>query len=219
VDQRTATDAWLAPDPIVERVPLGASSWLDVVRGLVVDADRVHDDLVASVNWEQGRVFRYERWIDEPRLSAYQRTATAHPALQAVQSWLSARYRVRYEGVALAHYRDARDSVAWHRDRELRYLDDTVIGVLSLGARRHFLLRPLTGERREADDMTDVVDARPGSGDLLVMGGRAQAEWLHAVPKERGRVGSRVSAQWRYTSGRGKRDNNPSYFAPRHFNR
>ena len=35
------------------------------------------------------------------------------------------------------------------------------------------------------------------------MGGRCQAAWLHAVPKVRGRVRSRVSAQWRWTSRRG----------------
>jgi hypothetical protein len=50
-----------------------------------------------------------------------------------------------------------------------------------------------------------------------VMGGRCQAAWLHAVPKVRVQTASRVSAQWRWTSRRGRRDNNPSYYAPRHF--
>jgi alkylated DNA repair dioxygenase AlkB len=217
VEPSAATDTWLVADPVVERVDLAPSSWVDVVRGLLPDGDRVHDELLTSVTWEQGKVFRYERWVGEPRLSSYQRTARAHPALQAVQAWISARYHVTFEGVALAHYRDERDSVAWHRDRELRYLDDTVIGVLSLGARRPWLLRPLTDRRAEADEMTGVLDARPSSGDLLVMGGRAQAEWLHAVPKQQARTGSRISAQWRYTSRRGRRDNNPGYYAPRHY--
>ena len=53
----------------------------------------------------------------------------------------------------------------------------------------------------------------------MVMGGRCQAAWLHAVPKVRHRVRSRVSAQWRWTSRRGRRDPNPSYYAPRHFSR
>ena len=121
--------------------------------------------------------------------------------------------------MALAHYRNERDSVAFHRDRELRWLDDTLIGVLSLGARRPWLLRPLTGTRRpvEDDDMADVIDLSPAGGDLLVMGGQCQAAWLHAVPKARVRTASRVSAQWRWTSRRGRRDNNPSYYAPRHF--
>ena len=64
------TTTWLAADPVVERVELADRSWVDVVRGLVPAADAVHDELVANVAWEQGKVFRYERWIDEPRLGA-----------------------------------------------------------------------------------------------------------------------------------------------------
>jgi alkylated DNA repair dioxygenase AlkB len=216
-----ARGTWLVAEPNVERLQLDESCWVDVVRRLVTDADAVHDELVATVAWEQGRVFRYERWIDEPRLSSYQSGSKRHPALAETQAWISRRYRVPFDGVALAHYRDERDSVAFHRDRELRWLDDTVIGVLTLGARRPWLMRPLTGRRADDDDddMSGVIDLAPASGDLMVMGGRCQAAWLHAVPKVRGRVRSRVSAQWRWTSRRGRRDNNPSYYAPRHFTR
>ena len=138
------------------------------------DGDAVHDELVASVTWEQGRVFRYERWIDEPRLSSWQSGDRRHPALAEVEHWISRRYRVRFDGVALAHYRNERDSVAFHRDRELRWLDDTVIGVLSLGARRPWLVKPL-GRRDLDDDTAGAIDLSPASGDLLVMGGRCQA--------------------------------------------
>ena len=221
--QRDLVDRrWLTAEPTVERVQLDDSSWVDITRGLVVDADAVHDELVAAVAWDQGRVFRYERWIDEPRLSAYQSGPNRHPALVDVERWINTRYKVQFDGVALAHYRDERDSVAFHRDRELRWLDDTVIGVLTLGARRPWLMKPLTGRRTDAGDddhLTDAVDLSPASGDLMVMGGRCQAAWLHAVPEVRHRVRSRVSAQWRWTSRRGRRDPNPSYYAPRHFSR
>ena len=205
--------SWVVADPAVERVQLDDASWVDVVRGLVPDGDAVHDELVPPSPWEQGRVFRYERWIDEPRLSSWQSGDRRHPALAEVEHWISRRYRVRFDGVALAQYRDERDSVAFHRDRELRWLDDTVIGVLSLGARRPWLVKPL-GRRDLDDDTAGAIDLCPASGDLMVMGGRCQAAWLHAVPKVRGRVRSRVSAQWRWTSRRGQRDRNPSYFAP-----
>ncbi len=225
--QRDLVDrAWLTPEPSVERVQLDELAWVDVVRGLVDEADAVHDELVSAVAWEQGRVFRYERWIDEPRLSAYQSGLGRHPALADVEQWITTRYKVPFDGVALAHYRDEHDSVAFHRDRELRWLDDTVIGVLTLGARRPWLMKPLTGRRTDAGDDDHLVDfgagaidLSPASGDLMVMGGRCQAAWLHAVPKVRHRVRSRVSAQWRWTSKRGRPDSNPSYYAPRHFSR
>ena len=106
-----------------------------------------------SVAWEQGRVFRYERWIDEPRLGAVQSGDQPPSGADRRRAAGSAtRYKVQFGSVALAHYRDENDSVAFHRDRELRWLDDTVIGVLTLGARRPWLMKPLTGRRTDAGD-------------------------------------------------------------------
>ena len=211
---------WVVGDPVVERIDLDDRCWVDVVRGLVPHsaADVVHDELAASVTWQQGRVFRYDRYIDEPRLGGWQAGEARHPALVEVEDWISGRYRVRFDGVALAHYRNERDSVAWHRDREMKWLDDTVIAVLTLGAQRPWLMRPLTERRVDDADVTDAIDFSPASGDLLIMGGRAQAAWLHAVPKV-AVARSRVSVQWRWTSRRGRPDMNPSYYAPRHFSR
>jgi hypothetical protein len=180
----------------------------------------VHHELLAAVPWQQGKVFRYERWIDEPRLGAVQKGDERHPALREAQAWFMRRYRISLPAsVPLALYRDERDSVGFHRDRELRWLDDTVIGVLTLGAKRPWLMKPLGrgGQRYDDEDMTGVIDLAPASGDLLVMGGRCQAAWLHAVPRVQGRARSRISAQWRWTSRTGRRDPNPSYYAPRRF--
>jgi alkylated DNA repair dioxygenase AlkB len=218
------TTTWLAADPVVERVDLADRSWVDVVRGLVPAADDVHDALMETVAWEQNKVFRYERWIDEPRLGAAQKGDDRHPALREAQTWLMRRYRISLPAsVPLALYRNERDGVGFHRDRELRWLEDTVIGVLTLGAQRSWLMKPLgrSGQRTFGDDedMSNVIDLAPASGDLLVMGGRCQAAWLHAVPQTPGRCRSRISAQWRWTSRTGRRDPNPGYYAPRRFGR
>jgi alkylated DNA repair dioxygenase AlkB len=211
---------WLAATPVVERVDLDATSWVDVARGLVVDADAVHDELLATATWEQGAVFRYEKHVPEPRMMGMLPQGQRHPALVAVTTWLTRRYRVQFPGVALVQYRDERDSVGFHRDRELRWLDDTIIGVATFGARRPWLMRPIGSNRYAVDDdLADAIDLSPASGDVLVMGGRSQADWLHAVPKVHGRVRSRISAQWRWTSKRGHRDTNPNFSAPRHFSR
>jgi alkylated DNA repair dioxygenase AlkB len=211
---------WLAPSAVVERVDLDATSWVDVARGLILDADAVHDELLATASWEQGEVFRYEKYVPEPRMMGSLPRDTRHPALVATQTWLTRRYRVQFPGPALVQYRDERDSVGFHRDRELRWLDDTIIGVATFGAHRPWLMRPIGANRYAIDDdLADAIDLSPTSGDVLVMGGRSQADWLHAVPKVRGRVRSRISAQWRWTSRRGYRDTNPGFAAPRHFSR
>lgn len=206
----------------VERIELGGGAWVDVARGLVPEPDRLYELLVAGAPWRQGRVFRYERWVDEPRLGAWYPLAgpAPDPVLIELTRWLTHRYRARFDGYALAWYRHGRDSQAFHRDRELRFLDDTVIGVLSLGARRPWLLRPRT--HRDRHDLARdgaTHDLAPSGGDLVVMGGRCQADWEHAVPKVAGAVGGRVSVQWRWTSRRGRPVEGASYRAPRHFNR
>jgi alkylated DNA repair dioxygenase AlkB len=210
----------------IERLQLDDRSWVDVVRGLVPTgvADATHDELAATARWIRGRVFRYERWVEEPRLSAWQAGPGRHPVLAEVQAWIEARYRgVRFDGVALARYRDGDDLVAWHRDRELRWLEGAVIGVATFGAQRPFLLRPVGangGVKRAAadDDLADALDIAPASGDLLVMGGWCQLRWLHAVPPVRDpTLGSRISAQYRWTPRRGRPDTAPGYFAPRYF--
>jgi alkylated DNA repair dioxygenase AlkB len=214
---------WLAPpdEVAVERIQLDERSWVDVVRGLVPAGQRVHDDLVRTARWRTGRTYRYERWVDDVRLSATQSGPRRHPALVEVEHWLVRRYRVRFSGVVLSQYRHAREGLGFHRDRGMTWLDDTLVGLLSLGARRPFLVRPDPGrpEIDPDDALRDAIDVSPASGDLLVMGGRCQREWLHAVPTSVTPVGSRISAQWRWTSRRGEPDTDPTSRDPRYFSR
>ncbi len=68
-----------------------------------------------------------------------------HPALTEARVALESRYRVPLSGPGLNYYRDGHDSVAPHSDRELRELNDTLVAILTLGARRPFLVRPKAG--------------------------------------------------------------------------
>jgi alkylated DNA repair dioxygenase AlkB len=219
-----AVEAFIDTDVAVEHVELDATSWVDVSRGWVRGAGELYAALAASVPWQQGRVFRYERSIDEPRMGCWfggDRPAP-HPVFVDAQRAIEARYRVQFDGFALAWYRDGNDSVAFHRDTDMRYCDNTVIAILSIGARRQWLMQPRGNRDRFRDDYGGkALDFRPGDGDLLVLGGRCQADWLHAVPKARhlGRAGGRISAQWRWTSRTGRAETDPSYNKPRHFSR
>ncbi len=203
-----------------ERVWLDERSWVDVVRGWLPDADEVHAAVLEKADWFQGRIFRYERYVDEPRLSASSKTGLAdlHPALVEAHRTIRRTYGVDFPRPALAQYRDGQDSVAFHCDRELRWLEDTIIGVLTLGATRPWLLRPRARRSEEAPNGGATHDIRPASGDLLVMGGRCQADWHHAVPKVP-TVGPRISLQWRWTSRRGRPETGPNYRAPRTYSR
>lgn len=203
------------PDATFERIQLDDGSWVDTARSWLTGADDVYAHLVTNVAFRQGRVWRYERWVDEPRMGAGGSLASpGHPVLADAQKAIAARYKVHFHGFGFAYYRDSHDSVAMHRDREMRWLDDTVVGILTFGAQRPFLV-----QRRNTRDASTARDLSPASGDLMVFGGRFQADWLHGVPKTRHAVRGRISAQWRYTSKRGRRDTQPGYYAPREFSK
>jgi alkylated DNA repair dioxygenase AlkB len=174
-----------------QRTELDATSWVDVSRGWLQGADTLLEALVERVPWRQGRRWMYERMVDDPRVSAWYRAGDElpHPALVEVRRALQEQYGVPLGAVGCNYYRDGQDSVAWHRDRELRHLDRTLVAIVTLGGPRPFLVRPRGGGRSR--------DFRPGSGDLLVMGGRCQADWEHSVPKVR-RAPPRLSLSLRW---------------------
>jgi alkylated DNA repair dioxygenase AlkB len=205
-----------------ERIELDEHSWVDVHRGWLAEADAVFAAVRDGTRWSQGRIFRYDRWVDEPRMGAGGRPGpgAAHPVLTEAHRALQHRYGVSFDGFGLARYRDGRDGQAFHRDRDMRWLDDTVIALLTLGARRPWLLRPRANRyAHEAPDQGATHDLSPAGGDLLVMGGATQVGWEHSVPKVHGTVGERISVQWRWTSRRGRPVEGASYRAPRHYSR
>jgi alkylated DNA repair dioxygenase AlkB len=195
-----------------ERIQLDATSWVDVIRGWVRDPNEVYADLVRDVPWRQSSTWRYDHAEPENRLSAWGRPTTHQALLDATRA-LGAGYGVNFDGPALCFYEHGGHAMGMHRDREMRWLEQTVIGVLSLGLQRPFVVCP-RGSR--PGDLSSAIDLFPASGDLIVMGGRAQADWLHGVPGVVSRRG-RISAQWRWTSKTGRPEKGPGYFAPRHY--
>ena len=123
----------------------------------------------------------YDRLVDEPRLTAWwsehQGRPEPLPVLAVARQALSGLYGVHFDSIGFNLYRDGDDSVAWHGDRHRRHLTDPIVAILSVGARRPFLLRPKGGG--------PSTRFEPGEGDLLVMGGACQHDWQHCVPKVR----------------------------------
>jgi alkylated DNA repair dioxygenase AlkB len=176
-----------------DRIDLGGGAWVDLARNWLSGADDLLDRLIRTIDWQHHRRWMYDRMVDEPRLTRWYSSAEALPqrALTRFRAAAGRHYRVRFGAMGLNYYRTGADSVAFHSDRELRHLDDTLVAILTLGAARPFLLRPKGGG--------PSIDLRPASGDLLVMGGTCQATWEHAVPKVSAGAGPRISASIRWS--------------------
>ena len=209
-------------DATVERVQLDEHSWVDVTRGWLADAEEVFGVLLDTVPWQASKLFRYDHVVEERRLGAmWQRgMPLPHEALAEATRSLQQRYRVVFEGFGLIQYRDGKDGQAFHRDTDMKWLDDTVVAVLTLGQRRPWLLRPWANKNRDLENKGATHDLSPGPGDLIVMGGRAQADWQHSVPyRPTDQLGVRISIQWRFAHRRGKPFVGSSYRAPLHYGR
>jgi alkylated DNA repair dioxygenase AlkB len=208
-------------DAEFERTWLDDRSWVDLARGWLDGQAAVLEVLQRDLQWERGRIYRYDHWVEEPHLGAgYRLDRPPHPVLVEAQRTLQHHYGHRFMAPSLVLYEDGRDSMAFHRDRDLRWLDDTLVGLLVLGERRPFHVRPRANRyAHELDGRGTTHAFRAGRGDLLVMGGACQAGWEHAVPKVPGHRSVRVSVQWRWTSKVGRPVEGASYRAPRHYSR
>jgi alkylated DNA repair dioxygenase AlkB len=178
------------------RIQLDESSWVDIVPRWMRGADLVFGELVARLPWEQREVVMYDKLLPEPRLtswwSASHAEAEALPVLAEARDLLSRHYARPFDTIGYNLYRDGRDSVTWHSDRERWVHEDPVVAIVSVGAPRGFHMRPRPGIVGEHHQFL------VGQGDLLVMGGGCQHDWEHAVPKVAHAAGPRLSIMFRH---------------------
>jgi len=171
--------------------PLDDRSWVDLVPGWVGDHEALFERLRQEAPWRRRSRTRWDKDVLEPRLVAAWAVGESVPAyLQGLREVLSERYGVGFDSCLVNLYRDGDDAVAWHGDTVRKVLRDPLVATVSLGQRRRFLMRPVGGG--------PVARAyAPGEGDLLVMGGACQHEWVHTVPREKRASGARMSVTLR----------------------
>jgi alkylated DNA repair dioxygenase AlkB len=180
----------------VQRTLLGERAWVDLRPSWIAGADELFDRLWRSVPWQAERRRMYDRTVDVPRLLSFYKEGDAlpDPALEWSKRVLSEHYQAElgepFCTLGMCLYRDGQDSVAWHGDTNGRGgTQDTMVAIVSLGARRRLSLRPRAGGTALRFDL--------GRGDLFVMGGDCQRTWEHSVPKTKRPVGPRISLQFR----------------------
>ncbi|KAI3328890.1 hypothetical protein HD806DRAFT_519258 [Xylariaceae sp. AK1471] len=117
------------------------------------------------------------------------------------------------------YYASGADSISFHSDDE-RFLGPLpAIASFSLGARRDFLMKhklPKSGSRDTNSNGTSKGSLKLllGSGDMVLMRGTTQANWLHSIPKRSGRNerdGGRINITFRRALVRGGTENYYQY--------
>jgi len=159
--------------------------------------------LYAELDWQQQEIRLFGRRLLQPRLSCWYGDEDAqycysglrlnplpwHPELCRLRHMLQETLQFQFNSVLANAYRDGRDSMGWHADNEKELGEEPLIASLSLGASRRFLLRTRKGNE------TRCLQLEHGS--LLLMRGKSQKDYRHAVPKTRKAVGLRINLTFR----------------------
>lgn len=131
--------------------------------------------------------------IDETQQSKekYQRLPRdIPPILNELKQRIEQITEAKYNFVLVNFYANGHDSIAFHSDDEHWLGNQPCIASLSLGAERDFHLKNKTNENLKLNFVLN-------SGDLIVMRGKTQHAWLHAVPKRATQLSGRINITFR----------------------
>lgn len=160
--------------------------------------------LLHEIEWKQEPIKLFGKEIMQPRLTAWygdiQKSysysgITMNPfpwteTLLKIKSKIEAVAEVSFTSALLNLYRDEKDSMGWHKDDEKELGTNPVIGSVSLGATRTFLLKHIRENGLKTS--LDLVN-----GSFLLMKGETQHHWLHSIPKNSAPVGPRINLTFR----------------------
>ena len=111
------------------------------------------------------------------------------------------------------YYASGSDSISYHSDDE-RFLGTLpTIASFSLGAKRDFLMKhkPVSlNDNAPPPPETTPVKLSLASGDMILMRGKTQANWLHSIPKRKGKKaedGGRINITFRRAMVKGGTEN------------
>jgi len=169
-----------------------------------VRAAALFRQLLAEIDWrqEQTRIYgtlrqlpRLTAWYGDPGNSYAYSGIHLEPlpwtgTLAALRGRLEAVTGHRFNSVLLNLYRDGNDSVGWHSDNEPALGPNPVIGSLSFGATRRFML-----QHQREKNLRQSIDLSAGS--CLLMSGATQRHWRHCLAKTRRRCGPRINLSYR----------------------
>ena len=109
-----------------------------------------------------------------------------------------------YNFCLVNYYSSGTDSISYHSDDEHFLGPNPSIASFSLGATRDFCMKHKPVTPSAADPNPEQHQKPPlklplASGDMVLMRGRTQANWLHSIPKRKGKgsQGGRINITFR----------------------
>jgi alkylated DNA repair dioxygenase AlkB len=164
------------------------------------DVDKIDE----AITWHQDTITMFGRRSPLPRLTAWYGDPAAvysysgilneplpwSPLLRQLKEDVETCTGGTFNAVLANRYVEGTQYMSWHADDEAALGKEPWVASVSLGATRRFLLKNRRDQRR--------IELALPHGSLLLMAGRLQEEWLHALPRTRKPVGLRINLTFRY---------------------
>lgn len=168
-------------------------------------SDLLYQELEKKIKWTQDYFKIYGKSIALPRLTAWYGDPEKRYTYSGIEMnslpWIEPLLfikkeielvaKVKFNSVLINFYRDGNDGVAWHSDDEKELGEIPVIGSVSLGGTRRFMLKPKDKESKQKYEL------ELAHGSFLLMAGETQKYWLHQVPKTKKQVQPRINLTFR----------------------
>ena len=167
------------------------------------EANELFQQLFEQLDWQQLQVKIFGKTHNSPRLSAlygdpgisYRYSSMTHqalawhPLLLELNQRLSNEFNLTFNSTLANLYRDGQDAMGWHADDEPELGINPTIASINLGETRIFKFKHRATNER--------YDLPLQHGDLLIMKGKLQHHWMHAILKQNTTLNPRINLTYR----------------------
>ena len=167
------------------------------------DANNLYDRCLNDISWQSSAIIMFGKKIDVPRLECwygdlgceYTYSGKSLKRFEFPNFLLNLRMLIEkkvnsnFNSVLANLYRDGQDSMGLHADDEKELGNEPVIASISLGENRPIIFQNKKTKEKVTFDQPH--------GSLLVMQGKTQEHWKHAINKSKKIYKPRINLTFR----------------------
>tara|TARA_Y100000816_G_C25882781_1_gene460596 strand:- start:54 stop:650 length:597 start_codon:yes stop_codon:yes gene_type:complete len=168
-----------------------------------VDSNELLKKLISDLPWESMAIKMFGKDITIPRLQCWVGDKGCDYKYSGKklnrQDWTADLIMIRekiykelnidFNSVLVNYYRDGKDSMGWHSDNERELGPSPTIASISLGSERDLVFRNKINK--------EVLPIPQTHGCLILIDGKTQKNWQHAIKKTRKVIGPRINLTFR----------------------
>ena len=168
-----------------------------------VDSNELLKKLISDLPWESMAIKMFGKDITIPRLQCWVGDKGCDYKYSGKklnrQNWTTDLIMIRekiykelnidFNSVLVNYYRDGKDSMGWHSDDEKELGPNPTIASISLGSERDLVFRNKINK--------EVLPIPQTHGCLILIDGKTQKNWQHAIKKTRKVIGPRINLTFR----------------------